>query len=117
MRYAWLLLIALVACAQPEPTIAPTSHVVFCQPTQSLGEHCEKTCECQRSAECLNNICTVKRADGDACTNDDQCRSGYCTQTGHCGGPDGPNGTFFCERECRDFKTHAPVPCYTVCHR
>ncbi len=119
MRWVVLTLLILAACAQaPEPVFAPPTKVTMavCEATQTVGERCSQTCECLRPAECINKICSlVGQQEGAPCVENKQCLSGYCTESGQCGGPDGPKASFDCEKTCRDRYTGAPGECYTVC--
>ncbi len=117
MNWIWGIMLAfLIACSQaPEPTVAPTSYVVFsgCEATQSIGEKCTQNCDCLKPADCIKGTCSLtKQKDGELCVDNKQCISGYCTETGRCGGPDAETAIYKCKRECRP---HDDEDCYTVC--
>ncbi len=119
MKWTVGVLFLLIACAQvPAPVIAPTAQVVFgCEASKTIGEGCSQTCECLKPGECLKGICSLtKLEDGKPCVENKQCLSGYCTEGGACGGPDGPKAVFDCEYKCRD-KYDGSDRCYTLCKR
>ena len=122
MKWIWVGLVFLMACAQPlEPVIAPAVTVVFdgCESANEIGEQCKEDCECLKPGICLDGICSLtKQEDGQLCVDNKQCLSGYCTENNVCGGPDGPTGGFDCDRVCRDDYPSLERKCYTVCkHR
>ena len=119
MKYA-LCLLLLFACAQAplEPVIAPPIVTVFthCDAVRVVGEGCTDTCECLRPGSCLNGICSLtKLPDGGLCVQNKQCSSGYCTESGRCGGPDGPKVNYDCDKVCRTDYTGKNYDCHTVC--
>lgn len=54
----------------------------------SVGQYCSMDFEtdfaCKSGFFCDGNACAALRADGAACTSDDQCRSGWCESGGTC---------------------------------
>ena len=121
MKRFVILVLFLFACAQapePLPIVAQESTVVSgdCANIGVVGESCVRDCDCARPLSCLGGSCAQTRlADGELCTKNEQCINRYCTESGQCGGPDGPNLSYSCERECKDKWTGEPLPCHTVC--
>lgn len=114
--YGAILALLLACTTTPEPAMAPPTTVVVpgCQATQDIGEACLQDCECLSPLGCVNQRCSLtKLADGQPCSDNDQCLSGYCTQTGHCGGPD--QESLDCNYICREDYPSTAEKCYTVC--
>lgn len=115
-----LCMFLLAACSAQEqlPVVATETVVVAggCDGARGPSESCATDCDCARPLSCLNGACrATKLQEGDLCSENAQCASRYCTESGRCGGPDGPNLSYSCEKECKDRWTGEPLPCNTVC--
>jgi hypothetical protein len=92
------------SCTEQEQCASGFCHDSVCDPGGESGDPCAERSDCRYEFYCDASACVARRANGGACTADEQCEYGNCDEpTSTCGLPEGAMcsyGTDCASRTC-----------------